>query len=92
MPPFLVHFFDSRGEFFWWQTRYFYHFVPPPIVRQKTKLAYGSNSCFLPYTILAKFQKVAYCLPPKKFSVLHKMNNKKELIHITRGIPLFTLV
>ena len=92
MPPFSVHFFDSRGEFFCWQTRYFYHFVPPPIVRQKTKLAYGSNSCFLPYAMLAKFQKVAYCLTPKKFSVLHKMNNKKELIHITRGIPLFTLV
>ena len=46
----------------------------------------------MPACMLAKFQKVAYCLPPKKFSTLHKMNNKKELIHITRGIPLFTLV
>ena len=46
----------------------------------------------MPACILAKFQKVAYCLPTKKFSTLHKMNNKKELIHITRGIPLFTLV
>ena len=68
MPPFLVHFLIRVGNFFWGQTRYFYYFAPPPIVRQKTKLAYGSNSCFLPYAMLAKFQKVAYLLQ-LKFSV-----------------------
>ena len=44
------------------QTRWFSYFAPPPIVKQKSKLAYGSNSWFLLYSMLAKFRKSAYCL------------------------------
>lgn len=60
MPPFLVHFLIRVGNFFWGQTRYFYYFAPPPIVRQKAKLAYGSNSCF--YALLQAVHKLVKLL------------------------------
>ena len=45
-----------------------------------------------PLVCSQNFKKLPIVCHKKKFSTLHKMNNKKELIHITRGIPLFTLV
>ena len=58
------------------------YFAPPPIVKQKSKLAYGSNSWFLLYAMLAKLRISAYCLLWEFFGYIGKMC-KKNL----RNIP-----